>query len=257
MYFELPALPATTNILVWYTQFISTKLKSHASVVNYLAGVKKLHELLGCETSAFKGILLKMTLQGLRRENRHIPCRARPMTPAILRDMYKHLDMNIIVDAVFWCASLFAFFLLFRKSNLMPTTVEKFDPEKQLRHGDCVIVDDSKVVVGIRWAKNAQFGRELLTFPLPKLHNSALCPVAALKNVRRLVKHSQSDHIFKINQCNTLTYRMFQEKLKETVNKTGRDGQAFSSHSYRRRISIEFFTVCCTNSKCFDAQLSE
>ena len=80
----------------------------------------------------------------------------------------------------------------------MPDTQNGFQPNRQLRYQDCVMVDKERVVVGIRWAKNMQFSWELLTFPLPVLPGSMLCPFSALERVRRLVKHNPQDHVFKI-----------------------------------------------------------
>ena len=168
VYFELDPFPAETVTLVWYAQYLSRKLKSHSSLVSYLAGVKTLHELLNYSIVGFTGFMLKLTLRRLRRLNMHIVIRARPMTPLILRVIHAHLNHDDPVHAVFWCACLFTFLLLFRKSNLLPDTVYRFDPEHQLKHSDCVLQEDKQhIVVGIRWAKNHQFSCELLTFPLP------------------------------------------------------------------------------------------
>ena len=89
--------------------------------------------------------------------------------------------------AVFWTASLFAFFLLFRKSNLIPDTAEGFDSKKPLKFKDCCVLHD-RIIVGIRWAKNAQFSHELLTFALPLLPGSQLCPVKVFLDMKRLVR---------------------------------------------------------------------
>ena len=178
--------------------------------------------------------MLRMTLLGLRRKNNYCVKRARPITPNILRKMYHCLNMNNPVDAVFWCTSLFAFFLLFRKSNLLPDKQDGFDPQKQLRHQDCVMVN-GRIIVGIRWAKNEQFKRELLTFPLPRLQNSILCPFTALNNVRRLIPYTPTDHIFKLNNTTSLTYRAFQVKLRDTLKLANVEyPNSYSSHSYRR-----------------------
>ena len=124
--------------------------------------------------------------------------------------------------------------MLFRKSNLIPDTLQGFQKHKQLTHADCVRTQD-QVVVGIRWAKNEQFRRDLLTFPLPKLGGSVLCPVDALDNVRRLVKHNENDHIFKVSDNASFTYRQFQDKLQETLKQLQVPNYAsYSSHSFRR-----------------------
>ena len=70
--FGLVALPARTATLTWFAQFASRKLKAYGSLVNCISSVKRLHELMGCTTTGFDGIMLKITLQGLRRNSTHI-----------------------------------------------------------------------------------------------------------------------------------------------------------------------------------------
>ena len=72
VYFRLIPFPASTVVLVWYAQYLSRKLKAHASIISYLSGVKMLHNLLSFSTTGFTGVLLKMTLRGLRRSNQHM-----------------------------------------------------------------------------------------------------------------------------------------------------------------------------------------
>ena len=234
VFFGLLGFPASTEILVWYTQFISRTLKSHSSVVGYLSGVKKLHQMLGCSIRGFHGYALKLTLQGLHRLNEHVPHRAAPVTPHILRMVHSVVNMDDPDEAVFWTICLMAFFLLFRKSNLVPDTQTGFNSRRQVKHLDCVVTRD-RIIVGIRWAKNIQFSRELLTFPLPKLKGSVLCPYSALINMRRLVPWTGDDHLFKLRNGNSFTYRRFQnlcrEKLKKVVIANFSD---FSSHSFHR-----------------------
>ena len=231
--FSLVAFPVTSMTLVWYVQYLSSKLRSHRTLNSYLSGSKKLHELLGFSTKGYDGVLLKLTLQGLRRSNQHIVRRAPPVTPTILKKVYYRLNHNDADDVVFWAVCVVAFFLLFRKSNLLPDTKNGFNSAKQLRHKDCLLVN-GKMVVGIRWAKNEQFKRQLLTFPLPKL-NSILCPVKAIMNMRKVVPHAETDHIFKLTDGNSLTYRAFQNrfrqilKLAEVPNAT-----SYCSHGFRR-----------------------
>ena len=234
-HFDLVALPASTAVLSWYAQFLSRTHKSHKSIVGYLSGVKTLHLLLNHPVKAFAGFLFKLTMRGLRRINQHAEKRAKPITPALLRKVYQQLNVhNDPLHAVFWATSLLAFFLLFRKSNLVPDTANGFNPERQLKHQD-VIITQSNAVVGIRWSKNQQFSRELLTFPLPRLSGSVLCPVSAINNMKQLVPSDPSDHLFMLPGGNSLTYKKFQDLLRESLKKAGVvDYSAYSSHSYRR-----------------------
>ena len=43
--------------------------------------------------------------------------------------MYDLLDIKSPLDEVFWCLFLFAFFLMARKSNLVPKSTRRFDDD--------------------------------------------------------------------------------------------------------------------------------
>ena len=101
MYFDLSPFPASTYVLVWYSQYLTRYLKAHSSIVSYLSGVKTLHTLLGYSIHGFHGFLLKLTLRGLRRDNTHVVVRARPMTPSILRKIFYNLDHSNPIHAIF------------------------------------------------------------------------------------------------------------------------------------------------------------
>ena len=64
------------------------------------------------------------------------------MTPQILREIYTFLDMSKSDDITFWCLCLFMFFLMARKSNMVPNSVEDFDPSKQLIRQDVKVFQD-------------------------------------------------------------------------------------------------------------------
>ena len=74
--------------------------------------------------------------------------------------MYKYLNFKDSFDVAFWALCLLMFFLMARKSNMIPTSVNKFDPTKQLhvRQND-IIVQDDLLIVNIKWSKTRQFGR--------------------------------------------------------------------------------------------------
>ena len=69
-----------------------------------------------------------------------------------------------------------------------------------------VEMEKNRIVVGIQWSKNHQFSRELLTFPLPELSGSVLCPLKALLNVRKLIPYTQNDHVFALPSGGSMTY---------------------------------------------------
>ena len=210
----------------------------------FLAGIKKLHKLTGHSTQGFHGFLLKLTLQGMKRLNVYISRQAASVTPHILEKIYWKLDMDNELDAIFWSTCLVGFFLLFRKSNLIPDTRWGFDGSWQLKHADLVYTGKN-IVVGIRWAKNHQFSRELLTFPLPVIPGSPLCPYNTLNNVFRLVDTAPAEaHLFSFKDGSSLSYPQFQKKLRSVLVEAGVENPShFSSHSLRRGVAALLLCV--------------
>ena len=103
---------------------------------------------------------IDLVFKGLARIKKHTPNRALPMTPQILREIYTFLDMSKSDDITFWCLCLFMFFLMARTSNMVPNSVEDFDPSKQLIRQDVKVFQDVLVVL-IKWSKTNQFGSRL------------------------------------------------------------------------------------------------
>ena len=222
---SLVALPASVDTLVWYAQHLSSKLKAHSTLRCYLSGVKKLHQVLGLPPESFNSYILQMTLMGLCRDNQLMVKQALAMTPEWLEKMIPFLDFNTEMDTLFWTACLVAFFLLFRKSNLLPESQLAFNTLQQLKRND-LIFTGQHIIVGIRWAKTHQFSRELLTFPLPLIRGHPLCPVTAINRVFKQIKRGSRDHLFSFSNGTSLTYPAFQSKLR------GVFGGGWSPHSY-------------------------
>ena len=233
-YFKINPFPANEAILSWYAQYLTKTLKSHASIVAYLSGLKTLHKLLEYDIRGFSGFLFKLTLQGIRRLSKHIVKQARPMTPTLLRAIHKELNHDNEEDKLFRAVCITAFFLLFRKSNLIPDKTFGFEIDKQLARKD-IYFTNINAVVGIRWSKTHQFSRELLTFPLPRLDGSVLCPVRALRNVLDTIPGKPEAHLFARSDGSSLTYRQFHDKLRLVLGQVGvQYAEQYSSHSFRR-----------------------
>jgi len=66
--------------------------------------------------------ILNLTLRGISRLNPHCVKQAAPLSPRILYQIYGVLDRSRHKDVSYWCSFLFAFFLVARKSNLVPNS---------------------------------------------------------------------------------------------------------------------------------------
>ena len=194
-----------------YAQFLSRSFKSVDSIRNYISGIRKVHLLLGFQLDNINQFILNFSLKGLERLKGHCVKQAEPMTPELLARMYSVMDMADVNDTVYWCLFLFAFFLVARKSNLVPTTSDDIVKGKCLLRKNVEVKIDH-LVVTMNWSKTIQFGERKLVSPLIKIEESILCPYRAYKNMIKRVKGSVEDPLFLLNNGKPISYYLFQKR---------------------------------------------
>ena len=96
-FYGLKLIPATVETLCLFGQYLSRSFKSVESVRNYISGVKTLHQLLVVKYPSDNMFQLTLVMRSLARSHPHLPQKALPMTPQILQDMYKELDVSFSV----------------------------------------------------------------------------------------------------------------------------------------------------------------
>lgn len=152
--------------------------------------------------------------------------------------MFKIFDHTNSYDATVWCLFVHAFFLMIRKSNLVPDSFCSFNGVKQI----CRIVftfdkDIGILLVKTKWSKTIQFGERELIIPLVPITDSPLCPVQAYLNMISLVVVSEDSPAFSIvkgKKKQAVTYRQFQSVLKHTITLLRKHSDDYSTHSSRR-----------------------
>ena len=171
--------------------------------------------------------------KGLSRVKSRSTKQADPITLDLLHRFRGALDLSTPLDATFWCLFVLAFFLLFRKSNLVPDSVSKFDPSKQLTRGN-IVGKHNMLLVYVTWSKTIQFKQRQLVIPLVALLGSLLCPVSAYKHMIKLTQAGPQDPAFCTVKKVPITYPQFNQKLKKIVKGLGLNPTNFSTHSFRR-----------------------
>ena len=73
------------------------------SLLGTQQGEKNLHLMLDIKFPAENLFQLDLVFKGLTRLKNHMPNRALPMTPQILKEMYALLDMSKSEDITYWC----------------------------------------------------------------------------------------------------------------------------------------------------------
>ena len=230
-------VPASLDTILIYIQALAGEFSSVDTVANYLQGVKTWHLIEGFDIHPFNHFLVKLLLRGCRRQAQHKPRQALPITPDLLIQMHERVDHNSAEGATVWCLFLFAFFLVSRKSNLVPDRAKDFDPKKQLTRSNIKMRDDA-LLVTLEWTKTIQYGERKLVIPILAIEGSRLCPVSAYREMCRLMPASENEAAFlRVNKKGNrepVTYYHFQKALKEIMEGLGKDPAKFSTHSFRR-----------------------
>ena len=117
-----------------------------------------LHLIVGKPFPDLKEFCIDLISRVIARQKRHILKRTLPITIDILLKIYNHIDLSDVKQATIWCLFLFVFFLMARKSNLVPDSVHKFDSSKQLTR-EKIVLNGDIVIVKFEWSKTIQFGK--------------------------------------------------------------------------------------------------
>ena len=232
-YFKFVSLPVSTQTLQLYAQFLSRTFKSVESIKNYINGVKTMHLILGHPVEQINTFILNLSYRGIARLKQHCVKQAEAVTPHILVQIGFVLNLSDKSDIVFWCLFLFAFFLLARKSNLVPASKNDLRLKHFLFKRDVKDFGDY-LVVTFSWTKTIQKGERKLEIPLVKINRSILCPVKAYRNMCKAVPSSDDNALFLLPNMSVVTYTQFQNKLRQCVEKVGLNPSLYSTHSFRR-----------------------
>lgn len=237
-YMGYSPVPAQPDHLLQYAAFLARSLKA-ASIRNYLNIVGLLHKEFGLPNPLLNNWPLKSLLTGINRVKGLMPNQKLPITPDLLLRLHSKLDFTASLDASFWAICLAAFYGMFRKSHLLPSAANKFNPSKQLTKADFKIFPWGALIT-IRWSKTIQFRERIVEIPLPYIPDSALCPTTAIINAFRFTSSfsTASSQAFNwVDDSRVLhnfTYSPFISKLRLHLSSLGFDPTLYAGHSFRR-----------------------
>ena len=122
VFFNLQPLPASATSICYFAELMAITV-SYGHIKNILSSIKYLHASYNL-TYPENDFGLDTTLQGLKRKLARTPFQVLPITPSILRRLFKLLDLEKTEDLALWVSFLTAFYCLFRKKNVCPEASE-------------------------------------------------------------------------------------------------------------------------------------
>lgn len=235
-YFQFKPLPATSEMLCLYAQFLSRSITPN-SIRNYLNGVRLFHLYNGFEFSLLQDFSVRITLTGIARIASHTPKQALAITVQILFAVASVVDFSDASEVTILCVAIFAFFLFARLSSLLPKSTCSFDYKLDLCRRS-IFMKKGLLVVAFRRSKTIQFGERILSIPLIPIPSSLLCPVSIhSKMVSMIPAHSKSPAFLHIVRGKPvpLTKAVFINKFRLLLGRANVPlANLYTGHSFRR-----------------------
>lgn len=230
--------PADERIVALFLASLSLKGLRAASITKYLGIVRVFFLANGHSWKFDDSFLLRQVLRGTRRVNAASSAAKAGVTPAMLLQFRRHLDLTDPFDAAVWAAMLVAFFSFLRSGNLLPPSASRFESGRHLSFGDFNLYDGG-FELSLRRTKTIQFNDRVLIVPVASIPGSPLCPVVAVSN-SWLLSHVERSSLpafsyrSRSGSLTTLTKPRFVAALKNLCSLIGLDPASFSGHSFRR-----------------------
>ena len=233
VYYNLLRIPATAVSLVPFLQLMSLTV-TYDHLKHLMSAVRFYHQAKGVAFPEHD-FDVNNTLHGLKRELSHTVFQALPLTPSIMRGMYKYLDMSKPKDLSLWCSYLVTFYCLFRKSNSVPKSGKNFNIKRTLlRKHIRVDSPNNMVYVHVTFSKTIHFGQRDLVIPIPGNEDAAMDPVRHLAELFDMCPCSPDSPAFTFGKEKCITYSGFTTSLKQLLMKAGHNPSLYTGHSFRR-----------------------
>ena len=235
-YFKLQFLPATLDIVCLYATFLSRSFRSPQSIRNYISGLKFLHILLGHEYRFTSDYVLSLVFRGIEKTLRHVPVRARPVTPAILHAMAAAVNFEDFEDVTCLCAAVFMFSLMARAGNVFVRADQGLHFGLKRKHVRC---EGDVMLITFKSTKTIQCGKRVLHIPMVASPASTICPVALYNLMIQFTPdRPPSTPLFAVldgDCCFPMSKAGFLSRFRVLLGKAGiPHPEAFSCPSFRR-----------------------
>ena len=234
--YQLWPLPVSTQDLCRYAVYLGGSLQ-YTSLISYMDGVQFLHTIMDYPAAPISHPKVKLVLRGLKRKLSQQTHQKLPLTPAMLLNVRRVLDLSLPTDQALWAALLCGWFAFFRRSNLVPPSAAKFDPTKHLTRGDFTFTSWG-LIIAIRWSKTIQFRQRTLLIPMLRIPGHPLCPWVALKTYFNTIPTHDASPAFMTpdarGNLKTLTHSTLGSQLHRVLTLAGYQSSLYATHSLRR-----------------------
>ena len=154
-----------SRFLVWLA-----RNAKFSTINNYLSAISVLHKYYGYESDFRSSFLIKLVLQGLKRQLGVQVTHKLPFTVDQLRNMFEVFDHDDDFMCALWAVMIFCFRTLLRKSNVLPDAAGKL--HHMVRRYD-IEFHEWGVLVHVKSTKTLQFNEYVLDIPIHEIKDKA------------------------------------------------------------------------------------
>ena len=233
---HLPLFPPAPMNVARYLTVCASKSMTYGTIQNKLSAVNKFYRL--CEhkldtSHPALDLLMRACKRDLSSESKP----KAPIEPGHIILIRTFCDQSDLTNRLFFVALTTQFFTCFRKSNLLPPSLNTFSPFKHLTRGD-IIRCGPNLVFTVPWSKTLQSKEDVMTVLLAAAPGAILDPVAIITSFIQdfpLPKStSPAFSLYDGHKLIVLTQQVYIRLLKHHLSVLGLPPDAYSSHSVRR-----------------------
>ena len=234
-FIDIHPLCISSYHILAFLEFLVYNKVSHSQISNYLSATKANYSMLALDISPFFDQRIKYFTKAV--------ARCAPLTvklkaivePSLLIQIIQQCDY-LYMGYVFKAAILLAYFAFLRISNLVPHTINAYDPLKQLARADIFFQPPGAHVL-LKWSKTMQMNNSVRVIKIPALGASPLCPVTALQHLLRNTPHQPNSPLFQV-KCYSkwvpLTDTRLRKNFSTILNNLNLTQSKITFHSLRR-----------------------
>lgn len=237
------------EILCAYIEFLAERVRSPATIKNYLSALSATYARMGLSNSLFIHYRVKRAIVAIEKTVRHTPTPASSVSPQLLKSIILALTPGRKMATIKFLF-IAMYMSLLRQSNFLSETVKKFDPTRQMTKSDASIVHGG-LLLNIKWEKNHQTGTN--TILLPHTNDIFLCPVQARDMLAASPRPRSCDPLICFNDRNNITVGFIRKVWRAALRRLGKDPRFYTLHGLRRGGT----TFLASSSKSARAELKE
>lgn len=247
-YFEVQDFPVLLGVLLRFIALLGRGSLAYKSVLNIISSLKFFTSVLDPPSiKVFDAVLVSASLKGLKAQLSRPVRQKLPISVNHLLKFYKFLDFSCVKHLACWCAMLLAFFGCFRLSNLVPTSLCKFDPLKQLKRDD-IRFDNNIVLVFFKWSKTNQNSSKVSWIPICPVSDVRFNVKFYLEQLFIVVKAPGNAPLFTYGKNKFHSRYTLVRLLDVCLLEAGLSNIDYSWHSFRRGAAVFAFELGLADS---------